>query len=1473
MLKKILSILLAILLIGFAPIISAYADDFPEDNNATFEDFEKLIVCQATLQDDFEDDSVIVVMKQAYGGINKVYNENHFGNMFNEIQDRFYIEGVIEENDLVNVEEFHQILQLFLKTPGKTNVLEAIKELEKRDDILSAEPEYINQIDLCAEPNDPRYKSGEQWNLPHISAPAAWNIEKGSRAVKVGVLDTGVLPHDDLTANVTTGYSIPPGWADTDQRTGHGTRVAGIIGAVGHNKLGISGVCWNVTIVPIKYSSFGTGGVSIGQALEYAANNEIHIVNMSLGSYSFNSNHYNAIRNYSGLVVASAGNDNNNNDTKPHYPSDYELPNIISVGASDKDDKRISYGSGNDTGSNYGANNVDLFAPSSDLLTTGVNGNDYHHYTTWGGTSMAAPHVTGVAALIRSANSTLSATQVKHLILENVDVAGAGLKPNSNLAGKCVTGGRLNAYKAVNAAKSKYTVTYDPNGGDGIASSQSFGTGAIPLKPLVFTAPVGKSFEGWATDPNGTMTMIADGGIYTATGNVTLYAIWDTHGNSHETAYEIDNEDYLLNYKLFDIFNSQMDYKGDIDFFKFRAPFVGGGISSEYTMNFSIYTSHCAPIMAELYDKNKNFLARETLLGSNSKLSYVNIGAGQTYYFKLYGLASVGNYSLHIDYGDDITAPYNIGIGNSLEENGMLDFSGDVDFVRFSVLTTGVYDIFTESDIDTIGALYDSNQNLIASNDNYKGASDFKIRQCSLARNQNYYIRVSGNGNAVGEFVLKTAVSTYSITYDANGGSGEPPGITKTHGTAINLGAMPTTPKSYNIEFNANNETNIPSKTRNCTFVGWNTSFDGMGTNYNSGANFTVNADTTLYANWRNPIAGTLPTPTKDGYNFDGWWSAPHGGSKIVYMTEIGTSTTVYAQWKEKTYTVTYHSNDGTNIYGTDAKSHFSQLTLKSDVPPPTNYVLVGWATSPSATVPTYHLSYGVYNGNADIDLYAVWAPKSYHISFNVGEGIGGGPSSITQSHVYGTTIKLLNRQSGITKPGFVLAGWTTTKDSTIVEYLPGATYTVSGYTVFYAVWTVAPTHMLTYRHSDSPGSWVMYEFLMYGDTITTHIPTYPYSSYNSTPVKFVGWALDAYNGIVEYLSGDVFSEIADTVLYAVFTRNNSDIVIFDANGGGPKYNFMSSYADMRIPNYFTPQRDGFIFLGWSEERNATTADYSENDYVSFSGDMTLYAVWWEEPGYSIRYNSSGGSNAPLTQIKTPGIDKTLSGATPTHSDYTFLYWTDGVNNYNPGDTYNTDANLKLTAVWDVPTYTVDFILDVDERMPDGSVSINTVTSYYEWDEGSNYGGILFDLPWDYPIKEGYVCVGWETTQNAEWGEYILGDSRYIDSNLTLFPVWKPLNFTITYDLNAGLNSVTGIPHTIAGEYTAGQHFANAEITHYIPIREGYTFLGWAVTNDAVAASYGSLHWMTDEMWWNGMTSYIWLQDDTTLYAVWELTS
>lgn len=278
---------------------------------------EEKIYCDATLEDDFADDSVIVMLKNDVSLELDDYDKYDFSEVNAEkVEDltSYTVETIKEQNlqlnslsanssatadEAINNEivddyedesgynndysSFHRIIKLDLKTKSKQAVLDAIDKLEDRDDVLTVEPDYITES--CAVPNDSYYS--KQWAANKINLPAAWNITTGNSDVTVGVIDSGIKrAHSDLTANVDT--TLSKSFVDNSPFTdsnGHGTHIAGIIGAVGNNNRGISGACWNVTLVSLKiYDSDGESSTdAIANAIQYANQKNIDIINFSSG--------------------------------------------------------------------------------------------------------------------------------------------------------------------------------------------------------------------------------------------------------------------------------------------------------------------------------------------------------------------------------------------------------------------------------------------------------------------------------------------------------------------------------------------------------------------------------------------------------------------------------------------------------------------------------------------------------------------------------------------------------------------------------------------------------------------------------------------------------------------------------------------------------------------------------------------------------------------------------------------------------------------------------------------------------------------------------------------------------------------------------------------------------------------------------------------------------------------------------------
>jgi subtilisin family serine protease len=426
--------------------------------------------------------------------------------------------------------QFHSQGAQLVKFPGlKSNdsLFGAAKQLAARSDVEYVEANTIIRINR--QPNDTDF--AKQYGMHNtglnsgtvdadIDALEAWDVVTGSKDVVVGIIDTGVnYTHPDIAPNYwknpgesgldaagkdksTNGIDDDGngyiddyrGWDfvnnDNDPMDdhSHGTHCAGVIGARGDDGIGVVGVNWNVSMVGLKFlSGSGSGTLEDAvKAIEYGTSLGLSLTSNSWGGGGFSQTMLDAIKaaNSRGILfVAAAGNDSSNNDASPAYPASYQVDNVISVAASDNKDQMAYF-------SNVGVNSVHVAAPGVDIWST-VLGTTYG---TMSGTSMATPHVAGVAALVKSAHPDASASQVKARILGGVD-------RSDYWASRVSSGGRINAFNALEvdsappAEVSDLTLTsvgtmsvtlqWSPVGDDGTQGTASSYSLRISDRPIV----------------------------------------------------------------------------------------------------------------------------------------------------------------------------------------------------------------------------------------------------------------------------------------------------------------------------------------------------------------------------------------------------------------------------------------------------------------------------------------------------------------------------------------------------------------------------------------------------------------------------------------------------------------------------------------------------------------------------------------------------------------------------------------------------------------------------------------------------------------------------------------------------------------------------------------------------------------------------------------------------------------------------
>ena len=633
---------------------------------------------------------------------------------------------------------------------------------------------------------------------------------------------------------------------------------------------------------------------------------------------------------------------------------------------------------------------------------------------------------------------------------------------------------------------------------------------------------------------------------------------------------------------------------------------------------------------------------------------------------------------------------------------------------------------------------------------------------CKVQVHDVYFSTVSGKSVGITgvENYDRTAVQTYTVSYNANGGSGAPSSQTKIKDTTLKLSTQKPSRSGY-------------------TFLGWATSSSATSAQYQPGGSYTNNSSVTLYAVWKAQTY-TISYDANGGYGAPSSQTKTHGVNLTLSSTVPYKSGYEFKGWQAP-------SIKGTDDWVTTKPSSGSYETGYK-------YYIYGYECDHCRDYGyDYDVDYTFYMGNdknevistvkENPSVYGTYTPSKLRRFWRIETSYKGSdyyPGQVGSTYNYfsadyvaedGTTGSLR-----IYKTHFYLESTVYRQSSSTGKvYQPGATYTENESVTFTAIWEAPTTYTVTYDNNG--GRWA-FDFnndedengqikktAKVGESIEL-------CSNGASPVRDDclqwGWSTTKmspydswYSGMPEpeYRYDEIYSGNKDITLYTVWIKsytvwcnpNGGTFVVDgrteDVGIGWTKYKGKTAIIAENISNV---RRDGYTFLGWSTNPNATTAQYQSGDVYNKNVDIDLYAVWQKNAPvtYTISYNANGGSGAPAAQTKTHDVALTLSTQQPTRDGYTFIGWATSSSatsaQYQPGGSYTSNANVTLYAVWQMkdtnaPTITVATV--------NGSAG-KEVTVGISIENNPGIAGMTFALDYD---KTRIELVGYEDSGMKGW--------------------------------------------------------------------------------------------------------------------------
>ena len=549
-------------------------------------------------------------------------------------------------------------------------------------------------------------------------------------------------------------------------------------------------------------------------------------------------------------------------------------------------------------------------------------------------------------------------------------------------------------------------------------------------------------------------------------------------------------------------------------------------------------------------------------------------------------------------------------------------------------------------------------------------------------------------------------------------------------------------------------------------------------------------------------------------------------------------------------YLVSYDANGGSGAPSSQIKSQGVAINLSSTVQTRSGYTFIGWSTSATSATASYTAGTS-YTVDKNTTLYAVWQGGNCYVVFDANGGSGTVPSKLNVKR--GGTVEI--PKSSLSRNGYYFLGWSTSKTATAAVYKGGSTLTLNNSITLYAVWQ-ARMWTLTFDKNGGSGSTPAMRKVTHGKTVAVGNCTLKRDNY-----YFMGWAEDAKASSAKYNSTSSIVMTKDLTLYAVWKPQTYRLTFSANNGtGSVPATISATYgSNVVIPKCSTVKRSGYYFLGWATSSSNAKKVYKSGMTFQLNTNVTLYAVWQQATPekVTLTFKANGGESAPSTIPVNVGTPVSIPSFTMKREGFWFKGWALKSTATKPdftskSDPFKLSENMTLYAVWEKATVTEENKITITFNVNGGDPKSapNSICK----PEGTEV-----TIPTYKGVREGFWFKGWATAPTATEPEYTSKTAPFkLTKNMTLYAVWTKAvsaddnKRTITFNMNGWDSKNAPEPITV----TKGTY---VKIPYYTAKREGFTFKGWAVKNEATVPDYLN----------KSDPNEFELNENMTLYAVW----